>query len=328
MRSFTEKLHIFKAKTVTPGSPLTVDTNFPFGGLIRRLDLHLHLTLTQTTASTAVADALQGFIRNLVFRAGNSHFVKNCSGRALWYYAQLMSGTSLGITTWATTTATTYSLHLPIMFADDRMDWPNDTAIDARRHADTGFVFEMTPRTLDTTMLGTVGDATISVTADLTADIEMGQLAPVGSIGMPKGYRQYTQPAPIDPSSVTYFELEKNEKMFYRRAYIQASNSATAGAPFSGTPANTTLTSLSLVSNVRTHIDRVLEQNLRFENKLEYGLETALTGRYLLDFMKGKSNMEAISADPKVLSMLQLQVETNTLSTSQVSALFDTYMLF
>jgi hypothetical protein len=326
-RNFTEQVMIFKAKTVTPGSPLIQDTGFPFGGLIRRLDLHLHLTMTQTSASGVVVEGLQRFIKNVVFRGGNDHFVKNVCGRALHAFAQNLLGTEPGKTTLATTTATTYSIHLPILFADMLQDYPNDTAIDARRYVGTGLHFELLPGTV-ADLFTTVGDSAITVTADLYAEVEQGALAPIGAPGMPKMYRSYVQPAPIDPASITNFELEKNEKLFYRRLLLQASNSATAGAPFSGTIANTTLASVTFESNIRTHVDAVPEENLRFENKSLYCRETVDTGRYMIDLLKGRSNFEMLPADPTVITSLQLQVENKTLSTSQVSAAFDTAMLY
>lgn len=327
MRNFTEQLMIYKNKSVTPGSPLQADTGFPFGGLIRRLDVHLHLALTQTTASGVIAEGLQRFVKNIVFRGGNDHFVKNVCGRALYNIAQNLLGTAPGATTLATTTATTYSIHIPILFADNRMDFPNDTAIDARRYVGSGFYFELLPGTV-ADLFTTVGDASIVVTSDLYAEVEQGALAPIGAPGMPKMYRSYVQPAPIDPSTTTYFELEKNEKLFYRRLLVQASNSATPGSAFTGTLSNTTLASLTLKSNIRTHVDAIPEQNLRFENKSLYSRESVDTGRYMIDLCRGRSNFEMLPADPKVITSLQLQVENGTLSSSQVSAVFDTAMLY
>lgn len=326
-RSFTEQVEIFKAKSVTPGSPLNIDTGFPFGGLIRRLDLHLHLALTQTTASGVVVEGLQRFIKNIVFRGGNDHFVKNCCGRALYNLAQNLLGTAPALTTLATTTATTYSIHIPILFSDEEMDWPNDTAIDARRYVGTGFKFEMLPGTV-ADLFTTVGDSAVVVTADLFAEVEQGNIAPIGAPGMPKFYRSYYQPAPIDPSSSTVFELEKNDKLYYRRLMVQASNSATAGLPFSGTIANTTLASLTFKSNIRTHVQAVPEQNLRFENKNFYKRETVDTGRYVIDFLKGRSNKEMLPSAPSIMTSLQLLIENRTLSTSQVSLICDTCMLY
>lgn len=325
-RNFSERYQIFKAKTVTPGSPLIVDTGFPFGGLIRWFDLHLHVTLTQTTASGAIADGLLRIIKNVVLRGGNDHFIKNCCGLFLGNFAQKMAGTALGSTTMATTTATTYSLCLPIYFADQRMDYPMDTAIDARRYIGTGLHFELLLGTV-ADLLTTPGDASIVVTADLYAHVEMGtQLPAVGAQGLPRGYRQYMQPAPFNPASGTTLELEKNERLFYRRLLVGAHNSATAGTPFSGTAANTTLASLTLKSNIRTHIDAVPEEDIRFSNKSEYQQEAVSTGIYLLDLLEGKSNFEMLPSDPKAITSLILQVENGTLSTSQVSVGVDTFV--
>lgn len=327
MRNFSETLQIAKGVAVTPGSPLVLETGFPMGGLLDRLDFHLHIALTQTTASNATTEGLLLFCKNFVFRGGNDHFVKNVCGRALYYNGLLVNGTPPGTDTWATTTATTYDLHIPIPFGDNRMDWPSDTRIDTRRYSSTGFHFEFLPGTL-TDLFGTVGDAAITVTADLSGVYENGFLNPVGGPGMPKGYREYSQPAPQNPAIITSIDIERNKKYFLRRLLVQAANSATSGAAFSGTPANTTLSDLSFETNIRTHFSPRPEQNIRWENKLEYGLETALTGYYMLDFLMGKSNLEMLPTDPENLSQLVLKWTLATASTSQVSTMIDGFRLY
>jgi hypothetical protein len=326
MRQFTELIRIFSGRTVSSSQPFIVDTGFPFGGLIRKLNLVLHFTVDINSDTGLSQEGLKAFVRNILFRGGNDHFVKNVCGKALFEYAQDVTGTSPGVDTVSDADGT-YSLSIPLLFADDRMLKPNDTAIDARRYASTGFHFEITAGSISD-LVSSHTDGTVAVTADLYAEMEQGLTEPIGGPGMPKGYRSYEQPAPIDPSATTIFELEKNVQKFYRRFLLQAANSATAGLPFSGTPANTTLANLTFQSNIRTHMNAMPEWNLRQKNKEDYQRETVATGRYIIDLVRGGSNFEMLNADPKLLTTLQIQVGNGTLSTSQVSAMLDAYYLY
>jgi len=327
MRNFSEVLQIAKGVTVTPGSPLVIDRGFPMGGILHQLNLHLHITLTQTTASSATADGMLLFVKNLLFRGGNDHFVKNICGRGLYYLCNLINRAAPVRDTWATTTATTYDLFLPIPFADMRMKFPVDTAIDTRRYNNSGFHFELLPGTV-ADMLGTVGDASLAVTMDLFGIYENGKLPEVGGAGMPKGYREYSQPAPQIASSISDIDMERNPKYFLRRILAHTGTTPTAGTPFTGANANTVITDLSFNSNIRTHVDKRPEQNIRWENANEYELASALTGYYLIDFVRNKSNLEMLPTDPANLSTLKLAWTYAAGTTPQISTLIDGFRLY
>jgi hypothetical protein len=327
MRNFSEVLQIAKGVTVTSNSPLVIDRGFPMGGILHQLNLHLHITLTQTSASGAITDGMLLFCKNILFRAGNDHFVKNLCGRGLYYYNNFIKRAAPVRDTWATTTATTYNLFLPIPFSDRSVDYPVDTAIDTRRYSSTGFHFEFLPGSVSD-MLSTVGDASIAVTADLFGIYENGNLPPIGGPGMPKGFREFSQPGPQIASTISDIDIEKNPKYFLRRILGHTATSPVAGSPFSGTSANSVVTDISFFSNIRTHVDKRPEQNIRWENASEFELSSPLTGYYLIDFIRNKSNLEMLPTDPANLSTLKYAWTYAAGSSPQISLLVDGYRLY
>jgi hypothetical protein len=325
-----EVVEVFKNKSMTPGSPLTVDTNFPMDGLWHRMDLTFRLALTQTTGSGIFVNALPKFFKSISLSSGNTNFIRNVSSYPLYRLATFQNG---GIapqkTSENTTTATTYSMHLPILFADPLADFPNDTAIDARRHKTENFKLEILPGTI-ANWLNTVGDGAVVLSADCTIAVEKGNLPPIGDVknGMPAAYREISQPGPIDPSSTPLMNFERNRDYFLRRVFVQAANGATLGTPWSnaygtGTGTNTTLTDLYIESQVRRHMSQRPEQNIRWDNASVYGLSTPLTGEYLFDFIEKGSNRASFPTDPEVFTQLLLGWTNNTLSTSQISVCID-----
>jgi len=92
------------------------------------------------------------------------------------------------------------------------------------------------------------------------------------------------------------------------------------GQPFVGTAANTTITDVSVETSIKVHFDHVPFVMLNAVNKLEYSLESAITGLVVFDFVPGGSNAEAIDTSPgqNGISKFRVYWTNGSLSNSQV----------
>lgn len=314
-RGNSEIIKIFTNRTLNAGALNSINEGFPIGEAYRRLILRLAIALTVGTASGPISEGELNILKGLSFKTSRGWIpYNNVMGRPLFYLDKIKCRTSPVKDAIAATTAT-YYVNYNLWFADPLMMRPEDTVLDT----------SMFNRMQLDLLLGTIADlfttpgtGTIILTADLMAERIRGKLPDKIK---PKEYIEIGVPAPVNPANATELNLERSENLAFKRLFVQAANSTTAGVPFSGTPADTVIDSMGVDSDAGEMFNKIPWKILNAEGKAWYRQESANVGYVIFDFCKDGSKMSAILGG--LYSRLRLFWDNGTLSTSQVSACYE-----
>ncbi len=316
MRRPYELVKMLTGKVLNVNGLNPITEGFPIGEAYRRIILVLYCNLTHGTGSGPVADGLLLFLKSLTLRTENGWIPFNgVCGRALKVLDQILTGTLPANSAFAATTAI-YQAVFNLWFADPLMLRPEDTLLDTS-------VFNKMQLDLNVgslaDLLGTVGTDTAVFSCDLFVERVKGKLP---DRARPLVYSEYFQPAPVNPASDTAMNLERSNDRRYKRIIAHAANSASVGTPFTGTPADTTISDMGVESDRGELIHRIPWNVLNAKMKSDFKVETALAGHAVFDFCQDLSNLSAVPSG--IFSRLALKWTNGTLSTSQVSAVCQT----
>src|SRR5882724_5326172 len=134
-RGNSELIEVFRSRALTIGGPTTFQgQDFPYGEAWLRMILRINVALVVGTGTTALAEALMRVVRAIQFQTDRSEIICNgAPGRLLYKIGVSKAGTPPDLDTFAAASAT-YSIMMPIWFADPLMLKPEDTILDTRRY--------------------------------------------------------------------------------------------------------------------------------------------------------------------------------------------------
>lgn len=312
-RGHFELFEVARGFSLLSGNPTPFSVPFPMGLPWYGMFLHIHESLTMSGGSGAVSEGELLAIKNIALRTDRGENVVNNPGRALFRIGQAKMGTLPPKDAVAATTAI-YSVLIPIFFADPLMDFPEDTLFNSANYQSVAL--QVTMGSISD-LLGTVSGDTV----DFTMDVYLLQGA-ARLTKQPLARIEYGNLNAVDPSAVQYIDMERAANLAYKRLYAFSSNSATAGTPWSGAGADTTVTDWTVDTDKGNKpFDHVLTGLINALNKQDYKAETAVTGLHIFDFVRDKSIQSAFRSGDK--SRLRMLWTNGTLSTSQVSLAYE-----
>lgn len=318
MRGVTQLVEIFRGYALANSSPTPITTQIPVDRPIVALHLRINHSLTIGTGSGAVSEGELLKTKAITFQTDRSEYiVKNVPGRALYRLNQVEFGSAGQKDAVAAATAV-YSVLYCIPFVNQKpglLIRPFDTVLNPKRYK--SYTLTITEGAVSD-LLGTVGTATVATTCDLYAEYLQEDLP---AEAMPIFTREIGLVQPVNPSNFTFSDLERAQDLIYTGLLIGSDNSATAGVAFSGTPANTVLSDLSVETNNDFHVRTVLADALNRKNKWLVAESAFPTGRYYIGFIKDGSYASGLFSGE--LSKLRLTWTNGTLSTSQISTIYD-----
>ena len=315
-KGHTELIPWKQGQSLIAGQVNTFSDGFPLGSEgIRALHGRLTINLTSSGDSAPVTEGPLLLVKGISLRSDRGdYFCNNVPLRALYKLNTLENGTPALYTTWAASTAAYYTMFtIPFSQKIGRQEWSDDTIFDSSRYRQMTFDFNLGSLS-DILTVGS-GEATYSL--DLWVERQAGVLP---AAMKPVMHRELFCQAPVNPASLPEINIEKASDLIIKQMLVQTANSASAGVLFSGTPADTTLATVSVDTSNGYYVNGLNWGILNAMNKYERGLETALVGYGLLDFTKGGSNYESVRS---LKDRFRLTWTNGTLSTSQVSVLLD-----
>lgn len=314
-RGQTEIVKVFTSRALNVSALNSVNEGFPIGEAWRRMILVLYCNLTHGTGTTPTADGLLLFLKSLSLKTSRGWIpYLNVPGRALFRLDQARLNSLPVLDTFAAATAI-YKAVINLWFSDPMMMRPDDFLLDssmfnkAQLDLNVGSLADL---------LGTVGTDTAVFTYDLYIERVHGKYP---AKFRPKEYPEVGCPSPVNPASATELNFERADNLAYKRILVQAANSVVSGQPFSGTPADTTIAAMGIDSDAGEIFNKIPWLPLNSIMKGDLEQETAVPGYAMFDFCKDKSKQSAILGGQ--YSRLRAIWDNGTLSTSQVSAVYD-----
>lgn len=295
-----ENIALFSAKALTVGARTSLGgADFPYGEGWYRARLRIGLTVVIGTGTGAIAEGELNFIKNILLTTDRGEEVINAPGREMYKWGAVFAGSPPRKDAVAAANGT-YYVDIPIYFADQTMDRPEDTLLDTGRYRSIR---------LDLT-LGTVADlftspgtATVTATLDMEVERTRGltptEGGPMGIGALPIGVVQYSYAPPVDASGLTTIDLERSDDLSYKRLMVHSSASGSAGVPFSGANADDVQARSSLRDQTGFIFQERAHEMIQNENKDTYSLESVLAGLEIFDFVKDHSTMSALYSNDR-----------------------------
>jgi hypothetical protein len=277
----------FRTQPLNANGPTVLGRDFPLGEGWYQMMLRFNLVVVIGTGAGPVAEGELLVIKNVILRTSAGEVVCQLPGRALYKIATVKSGTVPRKDAIAAASAT-YSVDLPVWFADDALQIPEDTMLDTSRYNSLQLEIQM----------GTIADlftapGTATVTFNLDMEIERTKgLLPKEA--QPIFHIQYAAAPPIDAFSQTFIDLERSPDMAYKRLYAHASASGTPGGIFTGANADDVQALESIVDQSGDIIRERFHEMIQNQNKRVYKLETVIAGVTVFDFVRDGSINSAL----------------------------------
>lgn len=314
-RGNTEIVNVFIGKAITANGLTPLSEGFPIGEAWTRLILRLNLAIGGTGFSGAITEGELNILKSLTFKTSAGELCYNAiPGRPLYRLDHVKSHAAPPKDAIADS-AGTFRVQYSLWFIDPLLARPEDFLLNTSRY--NKFMFDLNMGGL-ADLYGTVGSATLAITADLLVERVRGilpkEIAPVE-------YNEVGLLSPVDPASSQKIDIEKSSDLAIKRLLIGSNNSATAGIPFSGTPADTIIDKIGFDTDRGELIQKMPWRILNSLNKQEYALESAIAGMTLIDFCKDGSKMSGVGSGG--FSRFRIFWDNGTLSTSQISAVYD-----
>lgn len=321
LRGVTQFQEIFRGISLANSAPTPITTQIPISKPIVALYLRINHTLTVGTGTGAISEGELLKTKAITFQTDRGEYpVKNVPGRALYRYNQVELG-SAGQKDAIAASNGTYSVLYMIPFADMRtfnpakMQRPFDTIFDPTRYKSV--TLTVTEGSVSD-LLSSVGTSTVATTCDLIAEYLEN---PLPGDAKPILVRELGLVQPANPSNQTFIDFERGADLIYTDFLIGTDNSATPGVAFSGTPNNLVVSDFSLEVNDNFHVRTVLADAINRHNKWRVAESTFPVGRYLFSMIRDGSYASGLYSGE--LSKLRLTWNNDTLSTSQVSVIYD-----
>lgn len=277
----------FRATALTGGGPITLGKDLPLGEGWYRLMLRFNHVVTIGTGTGAIAESELLVIKNIAIRNSAGEVLCNLPGRALYKIAAAKQGSPSRKDAMAAASAT-YRVDIPFYFVDNRMMVPEDTILDTSRYSSVSIEVQMgTIADLFTT----TGTATVTFNLDLEIERTKGLLPPKAR---PQFHASYIFMQPQDANVQTFIELDRSPDLAYKRLYVHASSSGTAGGIFTGANADDVQDLESIVDQSGDIIRERIHEMIQNQNKNDYSLEAALAGITIFDFVRDGSINSAL----------------------------------
>lgn len=286
-----EIINHFRSQALTNGGPLTLGRDFPLGEGWYRIALRFNIVVVIGTGAGPVAEGELLVIKGIKMRTSAGEVLVDLPGRALYKIAAVKGGTPPRKDAIAAATAT-YSVDIPIYFADMRMSVPEDTILDTSRY--NSMALEIT--------MGTVADlftAPGTATASFNLDLEIERTkGPLPAKAKPMFHVQYAYAQSQDANSQTFIEMERSPDLAYKRLYAHASSNGTAGGVYTGANADDVQSLESIIDQSGDIVRERIHEMIQNMNKNDYSLESVLAGITVFDFVKdGSINSALYSGD-------------------------------
>lgn len=275
----TEKYQLLSGEPLVIGGKQTLGKNFKIGEGWYQLDFRFNIIVTIGTGAGPITEGELNIIKSITLKSDKSeYFISAVPGRALFKAAIPMTGSIPQKDAIAAASAT-YSVNIPVVFADEKLMRPNDLIIDTGRYQQM---------TLEVNM-GTVADLfTAPGTASITATLDLvvkktKEVLPVG--GGPLWYMQYQDMPPQIASTQTFVDIERSSDLGIMRLFVHSATAATAGSEWSGTNDDTIQNVVQLKDGQTNIIQDLIHAQIQADNKSFYGLESIVTGLEVHDFV-------------------------------------------
>jgi hypothetical protein len=270
------------------GAPTKFGQDFPLGEGWYRLMLRFNIVLTVGTGTTPITEGELLILKLVDLRTSAGEILCSLPGRALWKIAAVRGGTLPRKDAIAAATAT-YSVSIPLYFADDRMKRPEDTILDTRRYS--GIQGTITYGTV-ADLLGTPGTATITANFDIEIERTKGRLP---QKALPIFHAAYLSPGNSQDASVqTYVDLDRSPDLAFKRLYAAAATGSAAGLLFAGQNSDAVQNLERIVDQSGDIMRDRVHEMIQNMNKDDYALESVLTGFTVFDFVRDGSINSAL----------------------------------
>lgn len=309
--------------TLASGVPVANTINFPLNRLYNAIWLRIKATVTVgggTPASyVSATNPILQLVKNIQFKvSGDGNIAVNAPGVALYHLAAMKLGKLPRIDNASfnpnSKAAYAMSVSIPLLFADPRMARPEDTCLDMSRYSSAELSILMGDGT-DVVAPGVGSDGTFTVSA-MTADIV---------IDGPTGYpRESLRPiffqkvelegSPKNTASDVMVHLMKAPSRLLKRVLIGSNTYGTISKPFSGVASSAIIDTLSFGDDKEYYDRQRYDEDILDENQTMYQVD-AQTGIYLLDYVKGKSNLDSIPTGDKGDVKLEYTIDANAPAT-------------
>lgn len=285
---------IAENKAMTVGGRTQFSEQFQMGPGIYDMWLRVKIAVVIGTGAGPIAEGELNFIKSLYFKTDLGEVcLDNVPGRGMYKVALTKGGAAPRKDAIAAASAT-YTVDIPIYFADPKAIRPEDTVLDTSRYKSV--TFDVTLGTI-ADLFTAPGTATVTATADLLVNRSKGRWN--SEEAPPVGHVVYSNRNPVDAATVTEIKLETATDLSYKRAYIHASTGGVAGQPWYGANSDAIIGSMTLKDGSTDWVRKVHYLQMQDINKQDYGLETVPSGVVVLDFMRDGSNKSAMYAGDK-----------------------------
>ncbi len=285
---------IAENKAMTIGGRTQFSEQFMMGPGIYDLWLRVKIAIVIGTGAGPIAEGELNFVKSLYFKTDLGEVcVDNVPGRGMYKIGLTKGGTPPRKDAIAAATAT-YTVDIPIYFADPLSIRPEDTILDTSRYKSV--TFDVTLGTI-ADLFTAPGTATVTATADLLVNRSKGRWN--SGEAPPVGHVVYSNRNPVDAATTTEIKLETATDLSYKRAYVHASTAGVAGQPWYGANSDAIIGSMTLRDGEGDWVHKVHYLQMQDINKQDYGLETVPSGVVVLDFMRDRSNKSAMYSGDK-----------------------------
>lgn len=295
-RGYVERANVISGATMNVNGITPFSREFPMGEGWYKMNLRINIAVTIGTGSGPVTEGELLLIKNVMVRTDRGEILCNLPGRALYKIANWKTGTPPRKDAIAAASAT-YRVNLPIYFADWDMMRPEDTILDTSRY---NSVFLQVQLGTVADLFGTVGTSSIAVTCDVEVERSLGALP---AKGKPLFHVSYDYRPPVDAASLQFIDIERSTDMSIKRLYVHSGTSGTAGVPWSGTNADTIQNVVTIKDQNRFIEKERIHAMIVDGNKEDAGLETAIAGLEVFDFVSDGAIASALATGDK--SVLQ-----------------------
>lgn len=277
-------------KTLVQGEN-SVNIDFPKGLPVLHYDLFFTIPLTISGSPSgcgALTYPLYELISKVQLTTDVDGDVICLPGKSLFFLSSILEGTLLNFDndSYAPSTGHAYVLtgHLRMPFFDPRLQNPFIHLLDTKRYKSMQLNINIGAPVNSTDGAGTLPTFTYGT---ITVDIEACQMLDK-SMQFKGVQKLLTEDSPKETGTETLLQIGRSTNKFIKRLYLfGAHTGASASRVFSGNGDNTLFDTISLESELRNHQQSRKAAMIRDVNKIDYDIETWLTGLHVIDFCKG-----------------------------------------
>lgn len=300
------------------GATNPIKEAFPLGEGYYKMKIVFKNTLTVGTGTTPIANALAKILKNLKIKTSADGVIMDASGVSFQRRLQRQIRTAARMSTLAASNGT-YYFDLDIMFYNPELRRPEDTILNTARYKSLELV--ITYGTV-ADLLGTVGTASLAVTADVYIYKSDLNVTPSNA---PNAIPYFVDlPTKLFQAADSYIEIDKNEDLAIFNILTGLSdNTGTAGIPWSGVEQNVPESLWTIEDNSHPFLfDRISMEAMVSDVVHERSLEAPGAGTMCFNMIDDKSTLSALASGDK--SKLRVKWDRNgSASTYLVTASID-----